>query len=75
MPRRGLILLDALHSKAMKSQLDVVAHIEAAPGEEAMVREVLERYVIPTRLEEGLRCARPETRSRAASIFSGSASR
>lgn len=37
----------------MKSQLDVVAHIQAAPGEEALVRKVLESYVIPTRLEEG----------------------
>ena len=37
----------------MKSQLDVVAHIQAAPGEEALVREVLESYVAPTRLEEG----------------------
>jgi len=37
----------------MKSQLDVVAHIQAAAGEEALVREVLESYVAPTRLEEG----------------------
>ena len=35
------------------SQLDVVAHIHALPGEEAIVREVLESYVAPTRLEEG----------------------
>ncbi len=39
--------------KNVKSQLDVVAHIQAAPGEEALVREVLESYVAPTRLEEG----------------------
>jgi len=37
----------------MKSQLDVVAHIQAAAGEEAFVREVLESYVAPTRLEDG----------------------
>ena len=37
----------------MKTQLDVVAHIQAAAGEEALVREVLESYVAPTRLEEG----------------------
>ena len=37
----------------MKSQLDVVAHIQAAPGQEALVREVLESYIEPTRLEEG----------------------
>lgn len=37
----------------MKSQLDVVAHIQAAAGEETLVREVLESYVAPTRLEEG----------------------
>jgi quinol monooxygenase YgiN len=39
--------------KAMNSQLDVVAHIQAAPGNEELVREVLEGYVVPTRLEEG----------------------
>ena len=37
----------------MKSQLDVVAHIQALPGEEDLVRQVLENYVAPTRLEEG----------------------
>jgi quinol monooxygenase YgiN len=36
-----------------KPQLDVVAHITAKPGEEALVREVLESYIAPTRLEEG----------------------
>jgi quinol monooxygenase YgiN len=35
------------------SQLDVVAHIHAAAGQEALVKEVLESYVAPTRLEEG----------------------
>ena len=34
-------------------KLDVIAHIYAAPGEEAVVREVLESYVAPTRLEGG----------------------
>ena len=34
-------------------QLDVVAHIQALPGNEAFVREVLESYVAPTRLEDG----------------------
>src|SRR3954464_53524 len=37
----------------MKSQLDVIAHIQALPGEEDLVRQVLESYVAPTRLEEG----------------------
>ena len=37
----------------MKSQLDVVAHIQASPNDEALVREVLESYIAPTRLEEG----------------------
>ena len=37
----------------MKSQLDVVAHIQAVAGEEQLVRAVLESYVAPTRLEEG----------------------
>lgn len=37
----------------MQSQLDVVAHIQAAPGEEAVVREVLESYIAPTRAEDG----------------------
>ena len=39
--------------ETMKSQLDVVAHIQAAPGEEVLVREVLNSYLAPTRLEEG----------------------
>ena len=34
-------------------QLDVVAHIHAQAGQEALVREVLESYIAPTRLEEG----------------------
>lgn len=37
----------------MDQKIDVVAHIYAAPGQEAAVREVLESYVVPTRLEEG----------------------
>ncbi len=37
----------------MSQQVDVVAHIHAAPGNEALVREVLEGFVGPTRLEEG----------------------
>ena len=37
----------------MSQKIDVVAHIEALPGEEALVREVLESYIAPTRLEEG----------------------
>ncbi len=37
----------------MSQKIDVVAHIEALPGEEAMVREVLESYIAPTRLEDG----------------------
>ena len=37
----------------MSEQVDVVAHIEAKPGEEAFVRSVLESYVAPTRLEDG----------------------
>ena len=37
----------------MNSQVDVVAHIHALAGEEALVREVLESYVAPTRLEGG----------------------
>ena len=39
--------------EAMKSQLDVIAHIQALPGEEAFVRKVLEGQVAPTRLEDG----------------------
>ena len=37
----------------MNEQIDVIAHIQAKPGEEAFVRSVLESYVAPTRLEEG----------------------
>jgi quinol monooxygenase YgiN len=37
----------------MKSKLDVVAHIEALPGEEPFVRSVLESYLAPTRAEDG----------------------
>jgi quinol monooxygenase YgiN len=37
----------------MSEKIDVVAHIHAAPGNEALVREVLEGFVAPTRLEEG----------------------
>ena len=37
----------------MNAHLDVIAHIHAAAGEEALVREVLESYVAPTRIEEG----------------------
>jgi len=37
----------------MKSRLNIVAHVQAAPGEESMVRRVLESYVAPTRLEDG----------------------
>jgi quinol monooxygenase YgiN len=37
----------------MSEKIDVVAHIHAAPGNEALVREVLEGFVGPTRLEEG----------------------
>ncbi|HEU0121979.1 MAG TPA: putative quinol monooxygenase [Bryobacteraceae bacterium] len=34
-------------------KIDVVAHIHAAPGHEAVVREALESFVAPTRQEEG----------------------
>jgi quinol monooxygenase YgiN len=34
-------------------KLHVVAHLYAAPGNEAFVREVLEGFVAPTRLENG----------------------
>jgi quinol monooxygenase YgiN len=34
-------------------KLDVIAHIYATEGEEALVKEVLTSYVAPTRLEEG----------------------
>ena len=37
----------------MKSILNVVAHIEALPGHEDTVRQVLESYLAPTRLEKG----------------------
>jgi quinol monooxygenase YgiN len=37
----------------MSEKIDVVAHIHAAPGNEALVREALESFVAPTRLEEG----------------------
>jgi quinol monooxygenase YgiN len=37
----------------MESKIDVIAHIHAAPGNEALVREALESFVAPTRAEEG----------------------
>lgn len=37
----------------MSQRIDVVAHIQALPGEESAVREVLESYIAPTRQEEG----------------------
>jgi quinol monooxygenase YgiN len=37
----------------MAQKIDVVAHIHAAPGQEAPVREVLEGFVEPTRREQG----------------------
>lgn len=37
----------------MNEKIDVIAHIHAAPGNEALVREVLESYVAPTRKEDG----------------------
>lgn len=37
----------------MGNKIDVVAHIHAAPGNEALVREVLEGFVEPTRNEDG----------------------
>jgi len=38
---------------ANANQVDVVAHFRALPGKEAELREVLESFVAPTRLEEG----------------------
>ncbi|MBL8237178.1 MAG: antibiotic biosynthesis monooxygenase [Bryobacterales bacterium] len=37
----------------MSEKIDVVAHLHAAPGHEAVVREALESFVAPTRKEEG----------------------
>lgn len=37
----------------MSEKIDVVAHIHAAAGNEALVREVLEGFVAPTRGEAG----------------------
>ncbi len=37
----------------MSEKIDVVAHIHAAGGHEDVVREALESFVAPTRLEEG----------------------
>ncbi len=37
----------------MSEKIDVVAHLHAAPGHEAIVREALESFVAPTRQEEG----------------------
>jgi quinol monooxygenase YgiN len=37
----------------MSQKIDVIAHIHAAPGHEALFREVLEGYVKPTRAEPG----------------------
>lgn len=37
----------------MSEKIDVVAHIHAAPGHEAVVREALESFVEPTRAEDG----------------------
>ena len=37
----------------MSEKIDVVAHIHAAAGHEDVVREALESFVAPTRLEEG----------------------
>lgn len=34
-------------------KIDVVAHIHASPGQEAVVREVLEGFVAPTLEEDG----------------------
>ena len=39
-------------------KIDVVAHIQAKPGQEAAVREVLEGFIAPTLLENG--CLRYE---------------
>ena len=38
---------------AMSEQIDVIAHIHAKPGQEDVVRAVLESYVGPTRQEDG----------------------
>lgn len=35
------------------SKIDVVAHIHAKAGQEAALREVLEAFIAPTRVEEG----------------------
>ena len=37
----------------MSQRIDVVAHLHAAPGEEALFRQVLEGFVEPTRREKG----------------------
>jgi quinol monooxygenase YgiN len=37
----------------MSEKIDVVAHLHAVPGHEALVREVLEGFVGPTRKEDG----------------------
>ena len=37
----------------MDEKIDVIAHIQAAAGSEAVVREALESFVAPTRLEDG----------------------
>jgi quinol monooxygenase YgiN len=37
----------------MNEKIDVIAHIHAAPGHEATVREALESFVEPTRKENG----------------------
>jgi len=37
----------------MSEKIDVIAHIHAAEGNEAIVREALESFVEPTRKEEG----------------------
>jgi len=37
----------------MSQKIDVVAHLHAAPGHEALFREVLEGFVEPMRREKG----------------------
>src|SRR4051812_4514734 len=37
----------------MSQKIDVVAHLHAGPGHEALFREVLEGFVEPTRREKG----------------------
>ena len=37
----------------MNEKIDVVAHIHAAAGNEAVVRAALESFVVPTRAEDG----------------------